>query len=68
MQASSVCAVSPGECRDSSMGGHEVVFEVEVGEVVAVEQLGGELLQTAAGQIDGADPLRGDLTQEDKTH
>lgn len=47
------------------MGGHEVVFKVEVGEVVAVEQLGGELLQTAAGQVDGVHPLRGDLTQGD---
>ena len=29
----------------------EVVFEVEVGEVVAVEQVGGNLLQAAAGQV-----------------
>lgn len=35
----------------------EVVFKVEVGEVLAVEQVRGQLLQAAAGQIDRIDPL-----------
>ena len=38
--------------------GQEVVFEVEVGEVVAVEEVGRKLLQAAAGQIYRVDPLR----------
>ena len=29
----------------------EVVFEVEVGEILAIKQVGGQLLQTAAGQV-----------------
>lgn len=33
------------------------MFKVEVGEVLAVEQVWGQLLQAAAGQIDGIDPL-----------
>lgn len=36
----------------------EVVFKIEVSEVLAVEQIGGELLQAAAGQIHRVDPLR----------
>lgn len=35
----------------------KVVFEVEVRQVVAIEKIWGELLQAAAGQIDGVDPL-----------
>lgn len=35
----------------------EVVFKVEVGEVLAVEQIWGQLLQAAAGQINRIDPL-----------
>lgn len=35
----------------------EVLLEVEVGEVVAVEEVGRKLLQTAAGQIHRVDPL-----------
>lgn len=33
------------------------MFKVEVGEVLAVEQVRGQLLQAAAGQIDRIDPL-----------
>lgn len=33
------------------------MFKVEVGEVLAVEQVRGKLLQAAAGQIDRIDPL-----------
>lgn len=33
------------------------MFKVEVGEVLAVEQVRGKLLQAAAGQIDRVDPL-----------
>lgn len=40
---------------------HEVVLEVEVGEVVAVEELIWQLLQAAAGQVHRVHPLRGDL-------
>lgn len=34
------------------------MFKVEVREVLAEEQVGGELLQAAAGQIHRVDPLR----------
>lgn len=43
---------TPGECWDTSVWGHEVVFEIEVGEVLAVEELSRQLLQAAAGQVD----------------
>lgn len=42
---------------------HEVVLEVEVRQVLAVEQLSRKLLQAAARQVHGAHPLRGDLSQ-----
>lgn len=34
------------------------MFKIEVSEVLAVEEIGGELLQAAAGQIHRVDPLR----------
>lgn len=43
---------SPGECWNAFVRGHEVVFEVEVGQVLAVKQLSGQLLQAAARQVD----------------
>lgn len=45
------------------MQGHEVVFQIQVCKVLAVEELRGQLLQTAAGQVDGAHPLGRDLTE-----
>lgn len=33
------------------------MFQIEVSEVLAVEQVGGELLEAAAGQIHRVDPL-----------
>lgn len=33
------------------------MFQIEVSEVLAVEQVGGQLLQAAAGQIHRVDPL-----------
>lgn len=49
----------PGEVEQSSgaLQGHEVVSEVEMGEVLAVEEVGRQLLQTAAGQVHRVDPL-----------
>lgn len=43
---------TPGECWNTFVRGHEVVFEIEVGEVLAVKQLSGQLLQAAARHID----------------
>lgn len=42
---------------------HEVAFQVEVRQVLAVKELRGQLLQTAAGQVHGVHPLGGDLTE-----
>lgn len=36
----------------------EIVFKIEVSEVLAVEEVGGKLLEAAAGQIHRVDPLR----------
>lgn len=53
---------SPGKCWNTFVRGHEVVFEIEVGEVLAVKQLSGQLLQAAARQVDWVHPLGRDLT------
>lgn len=55
---------TPGECWDTSVWGHEVVFEIEVGEVLAVEELSRQLLQAAAGQVDWVHSLWCNLTQQ----
>lgn len=55
---SQVCLLSlPLQLLQPLVCKQEVVFKVEVGEVLAVEQVRGQLLQAAAGQIDGIDPL-----------
>lgn len=43
---------SPGERRDAFVQRHEVVFEIEVCEVLAVKELSRQLLQAAARQVD----------------
>lgn len=43
---------TPGECWNTFVQGHEIVFEIEVGEVLAVKQLSGQLLKAAARYID----------------
>lgn len=50
-------AVVPLQLLQPLVCRQEVVFKVEVGEVLAVEQVRGQLLQAAAGQIDRIDPL-----------
>lgn len=50
-------AVVPLQLLQPLVCRQEVVFQVEVGEVLAVEQVGGKLLQAAAGQIYRVDPL-----------
>lgn len=50
-------AVVPLQLLQPLVCRQEVVFKVEVGEVLAVEQVGGKLLQAAAGQIYRVDPL-----------
>lgn len=47
----------PLQLLQSLIRRQEVVFKIEVSEVLAVEQVGGELLETAAGQIHRVDPL-----------
>lgn len=57
---------SPGESGNTFVQGHEVVLEVKVRKVLAVEQLSGQLLQAAARQVHRIHPLRGDLSHEDR--
>ncbi len=57
---------SPGECWNASVQRNEVVFEIEVCEIVAVKELSGQLLQAAAGQVHRVHPLRGDLTKRER--
>lgn len=55
---------TPGESWNTFVWGHEVVFEIEVGEVLAIKQLCGQFLQAATGHIHGVYPLRCNLTQQ----
>lgn len=45
---------------------NEVVFQIEVCEVVAVKELSGQLLQAAARQVDRVHPLGRDLTKREE--
>lgn len=47
----------PLQLLQSLIRRQKVVFKIEVSEVLAVEQVGGELLEAAAGQIHRVDPL-----------
>ncbi len=44
---------------------NEVVFEIEVCEVLAVKELSRQLLQTAARQVDRVHPLGHNLTKRE---
>lgn len=47
----------PLQLLQSLIRGQEVVFKIEMSEILAVEQVGRELLEAAAGQIHRVDPL-----------
>lgn len=57
----------PGKRRDAFVQRHEVVFQIEVRQVVAVKQLSGQLLQAAARQVHRVHPLGRDLEGTGRT-